>query len=591
MSLKLIIIDYDATKGLFFIAAPKWANGIVRDIPSRRFSPRSGLWSAPGTRLNCKFMEQNLGDASWSRLALDKILQVKSAIGNMVAPALPFPNFYKFKTEPFKTQRTGVERAFGRSSFMFFKDMGTGKTKTFIDLACASRMFPLIETVLLICPIAVRKNWVRELAIHSPLPTDVLLLNSDNRKEFDAWLNKKHDFKWFIIGVESLGISKKADDMMLDFMRKYPKTMMCVDEIHTIKNHAAVRSKRAQTAARYAPYRIGMTGTPIGKGVMDLFGMFEYLDPDILGTGDFYSFRNRYAVMGGFENKMITGYQNMDELMEIINPFVYQVRKEEALPDLPPKMYTKRYIALTAEQTKHYKTMAKDRIIFNEDGRQKIVANVLEKVLRLQQIAGGHAPWSTLDPFDDKIKVVVEPIGDVNPKVRDVVEFCKSIDGSVIVWCAFRPEIEAVAAALRAEFGDDNVVEVHGGISEDQRDVNVNELFQKKKATKMVANAATGGTGLTMTAAEYEYFYSNTHHMIARLQAEDRAHRKGQEKSVLIVDAITQIQSKDGSMVDTVDGLICLSNDEKVDLSEYVRGEIDKLAARGESDLSSIFGI
>lgn len=586
----MIVIDYNPKSGRFVITAPIWANGVIRDIPNRKFETRTKSWSAPATRLNVNYMASELGAASWTRPALMKLSEVKANVGKVIAPALPFPFHYQFKTQPFRTQKLALEKAFGRSSFAFYKDMGTGKSKTFIDLACASRVHPLIESVLMVCPIGVRKNWVREVEIHSPLPADVYLLNSAKPKEFEKWLNTPHDFKWLIVGVESLGISKNAYEMMLQFILKNPRTMFCVDESHKIKNHAALRSQRCHAAARHTPYRVVMTGTPIAKGVMDLYSQFQFLDPDIMGVGDYYSFRGRYAEMGGHEDKEIIGYKNLDELMEIVNPFVYQVRKEEALPDLPPKMRTKRYVTLNADQTRHYKSMVKDKIVISDDNRTLTVKNALGKALRLQQIAGGFVPFETHDPFADKMKVVTEPIKGKNPKIEDLLEFCDEIDGSLIVWCAFRPELDAVAAALREKYGPDDVVEVHGGISEDQRDINVNELFQKKKATKLVANVQTGGTGLTMTAAEYEYFFSNTHNSIDREQGEDRAHRKGQLKSVLIVDCIAQIETS-GTAVDCIDATVVASLEAKKDLSEYIRGEIDRLAAQGIKDLSSIFGV
>ncbi len=588
---KNIIIDYDAKKGRFVLGAPMWANGLIRAIPNRRFVASNKTWAVPALRVNAKYMEENLGGASWSRLALDKLADIKASVGKMIAPALPWPLHYQFKTEPMRTQKIALERSFGRAAFAFFKDMGTGKTKTLIDLAAASRMHPMIEAVIIVCPVAIRKNWIRELAIHCPLPVDAYLLNSAKPKEFEKWLSTPHDFKWLIVGVESLGISAKPYDMMLQFLRNR-RVLLGVDESSKIKNHAAIRTKRVVEAARHAAVRIAMTGTPIAKGVMDLYAQFEFLDPEILGVGDYYSFRARYAVMGGFEDKQIVGYQNMDELTEIMNPFIYQVRKAEALPDLPPKVYTRRYVNMSAEQNKHYKSMAKDKLVISPDGdRSKTVANALEKALRLQQICGGFVAYDHFDPIKDKKITVTEQIGKSNPKVDDLLDFLDEFDGRMIVWCAWKPELDAVVEALVARFGRDQVVELHGGISDEQRDINVNELFQKGLARFVVGNVATGGMGLTMTMADCEYYLSNTHNYIDREQSEDRAHRKGRNDKVLYVDVIAQVDIGGGNTADTIDGAIVASNLGKRDLSEYIRDEIDKLAARGITDLSSIFGV
>lgn len=585
-----ISINYEPLKGKFTITAPIWLNDKVRSIPSRRFNKTQNNWHAPATRLNIMHMERELSGASWSRLALEKLAEVKSNLNRVAAPALPWPLHYKFKTEPMPTQRIACERAFGRPAFAYFKDMGTGKTKTLIDLACASRMHPLIEAVLIICPIGLRENWVRELAIHSPLPVSPLLLNSDRPQDFEKWLNTPHDFKWLLVGVESLGISTKAYDMVLQYLTKTRgRVLTAIDESSKIKNHAALRSTRSHFIGAQSAIRIPMTGTPLAKSVMDLYSQFEFMDPDILGVGDFYSFRNRYAVMGGYEGKEMIGYQNIDELMEVIAPFVYQVRKEEVLPDLPPKSYTQRRVRMTTAQSKYYRQMAKDRRVLGDDGRGSSVKNVLGVSLRLQQIAGGHVPMEIGNPFDDTVKVVAERIDGKNPKIDDLLEFCEEFDGQMIVWAAFRPEIDWAVTALREKYGHDQVVECHGGIDAATRDVGVNEIFQSGRARFVVGNVATGGMGLTMTAATCEFYMSNTHNYIDRAQSEDRAHRKGQTNAVLYVDQIAQIDMGRGEWKDGIDAAIVASNNGKKDLATYIKGQIDEVHKRGE-DFEKIFG-
>ena len=117
-----------------------------------------------------------------------------------------------------------------------------------------------------------------------------------------------------------------------------------------IKNHAAQRSKVCVRLGLSAQYKLIMTGTPVANGPMDVFMQFEFLDPNILGVGDFYSFRNRYAIMGGYDDKQVIGYQNMPELIELMSPFVFQVRKSDVLTELPPKVYQVREVEMTEEQ-------------------------------------------------------------------------------------------------------------------------------------------------------------------------------------------------------------------------------------------------
>ena len=109
------------------------------------------------------------------------------------------------------------------------------------------------------------------------------------------------------------------------------------------------------------------------------------------------------------------------------------------------------------------------------------------------------------------------------------------------------------------------MVEIHGGVSENDRDHNVQNLFQTGKARFLVGNAATGGVGLNMTRAELVVYYSNSFSFTDREQSEDRAHRIGQTRSVTYIDIIAE---------STVDAAVTQALREKKDVSEFVRTSI-----------------
>jgi len=152
-----------------------------------------------------------------------------------------------------------------------------------------------------------------------------------------------------------------------------------------------------------------------------------------------------------------------------------------------------------------------------------------------------------------------------NPKIVEILDLAQD-DKQQLIWCPYRPEIEAVCNTLRGAYPNELVREIHGGVSEGDRETFKNE-FQSGKAKWLVGNTATGGTGLTLTAAEIMVFYGNTNKMVDRLQAEDRAHRDGLQHSVLYVDLIAE---------SSVDELIIKSIEAKADLAEYIRSEIRK---------------
>lgn len=560
-------IDFDAKSSRFLIQCDMWENDKLRALPNRRWIQGKKHWAVPNVRVNVEHLKKNHGDATWSAAA-------KAALNvpRTIVRKGDFPDHvYSFKTKPFIKQLEALHHGYRSNVFAFFMDMGTGKSKVSIDTFCAHRIEGHLIAGVIVCPLSLRMNWQREIAIHSPIPIDTYLLDSGKPKEFDRWRATKHDFKVLLVGVESLAAGRAAS-MVKQFLMTCGKSFMLVDEASKIKSHSATRSKACVELGQLCEYRYILTGTPIANGPMDLFMQFEFLNSDILGVGDFWSFRNRYAVMGGYENKEVVGYQNMAELVETVAPFVFQCRKEEVV-DLPPKVYEIRTVELSDEQARVYKGVKKEGIIYTKNGEHE-VKNVLENMLRRQEICGGFMP--VLDP-DGNI-VSKEAIGGVNAKLNELLDIAAElvvVNKKAIVWCAYRAEIALIAAALRKQYGHDSVVELHGGIDESQRDINVNVLFQKGAARFCVGNAATGGMGLTMTAAEAEIYYSNTFNFIDRQQSEDRAHRTGQTKSVKIIDIIYR---------GTVDSTIANALKSKLDVSEYVRRAISAVNTTVDPD-------
>lgn len=557
-----ISIDYDAKTSRFIIHTPAWMVDKVRAIPNRRWDARRRIWSAPALRANSEFLLANFGHDLFTVSAREVAVRTVERVQRKVDP---FPVMYPFKTTPRAYQRQGLDYAWGKHTFAFYMDMGTGKTKTSLDLVSAYYINGDVERLIVVTKFSTRRNWQDEVGIHCPLDADVMILDTTKAKAFDTW-NTTTDgrLKVLIVGTESLAAGN-AINLAMKFVSVSLRVAMIVDEAHMIKTHNAVRSKNCVKLGRECKYRIAMTGTPVANGPMDVFMQFEFLDPNIIGIGDFYSFRNRYAIMGGYESKQIVGYQNLAELIELISPFIYQVRKSEVLTELPPKIFETRTVEMTDEQKRLYKDIAKrDKTVSGDRGIT--VKTVLERMLRLQEIAGGIITYERNPDLYNPEKFDHCRIPGRNPKVAELLAIAEENEVSTIVWCRYLEEIAMVCEALRGKYGRDAVVEIHGGISEDDRHHNVRELFQSKKARFLVGNAATGGVGLNMTAAELVVYFSNSFSFTDREQSEDRAHRIGQTRSVTYIDLIAE---------GTVDETVVKALREKKDVSEFVRTSID----------------
>jgi SNF2 family DNA or RNA helicase len=553
-----IEVRHVSEKNLFEVTCPPWLNDVARNLPNRRWHGKDRVWRAPAIRANARYLLNLVSDG---RIAVSR--EVQLALSKALEPPAPirqeFPSWYKFKTTPRPYQVQALHFMWSRPQGGLFMDMGTGKTKTWIDYACAMRMADKLDAGVIVCPVSIRDQWVEEVGLHSPLPMDICILNHEGYN-FQRWFDHEHDFPLLICGIESLSAGNAWKDLAR-FVNAYTKLGMNVDEASKIKNHGAIRSQRVVDIGKGAAYRHISTGTPISHGPMDLYMEFEFLDPNIIGVGDFYSFRNRYAVMGGFEGRQIVGYQNLDELIEIVAPFVFQVKKEHVAKDLPPKSYQVRTIKMPAEQRTLYDRVKREVEVELADGAIN-VDNTLVKLLRLSEITSGYYVTEKLD--EDGNKVRTRHRFKEDPKTLELLNILEDTDQSAIIWCPFRDQLDRVVTALRKEYGPDCLVEFHGGIPKDERE-EAKQKFQTGQARFFVGNAATGGLGLNLQRGTLMVYMGNTFNSIDREQSEDRFYRIGQLKPTTVVDILAE-KTFDHKVMDNLKM--------KKDISTYVAEQI-----------------
>ena len=275
---------------------------------------------------------------------------------------------YKYKTKPFEHQRQALQSGGLKKVFAYLMEMGTGKTKVTIDDASCLYQQNKINLLIVIAPNSVYQNWREEINVHCPCETNVFMYKID--KNF-----KPVDNKMNILLMNVEAFSHKSGVTFLESILKFfgKKTMMVVDESTTIKNRTAKRTKSLIRLGQLASYRRILTGSPITKSPLDLFSQFEFLNPGLLGTDNFYVFRARYCVMNdivhesGKRISIPNYYINLEDLEKQIKKNSYRVLKKDCL-DLKPKVYVKRYVDLKPEQAEAYNDFKKHaRAIIEDD--------------------------------------------------------------------------------------------------------------------------------------------------------------------------------------------------------------------------------
>ena len=469
---------------------------------------------------------------------------------------------YKFKTKPYKHQLTALEKSVDKKEYGYFMEMGTGKSKVLVDNMAILYDKGKINGALIIAPKGVYNNWYSSeipthLASHIK-PKMVLWTASTSKakeKEYQTLFETGFDLHVLIMNVEAFS-TKKGEEFAYKFLKSH-KTLMVVDESTTIKTPTSKRTKAILKLSKNAEYRRILTGSPVTKSPLDLYSQCAFLNENLLDHASYYSFRNRYAHMvernfGGRRVQIVGNYQRLDELEDILKKFSYRVLKEDCL-DLPDKIYIKRNVELTDEQSKAYTTM-KSAALALLKGKMATAPHVLTQMMRLHQITCGHLK------NDDGTTTEIK-----SNRMTELMNLLDETEGKVIIWGNYIYDIENLVKAIGKEYGEDSVVQYYGATSSDDRAKAIKKFQDPdSKVRFFIGNPQTAGYGITLTAASTVVYFSNGYDLEKRLQSEDRAHRIGQKKSVTYVDFMAE---------KTVDEKIVKALRKKINIASEILGD------------------
>lgn len=474
---------------------------------------------------------------------------------------------YKFKTKPYKYQLRAlakIDKLDGVAGL--FMEMGTGKTKVAIDWAGIGYHNYGIKRVLVICPLSVVGVWQRQIKQHLPFFARVRVLTGST-PERAAAIRKmirspQPTQDWLIINYEGIWRGD-GRNRIEDLLEKWGPNLVICDEGHRLKSPTAKQSKAAARIGAYAEQRLVLTGTPITKSPLDVFGQFRFLDPHIFGA-NWYRFKNHYGIWGGFGNYQLRGYKDLKGLITKVRENTFRIKKEQAI-DLPEKVSVTVPVELGQKAMDYYRKMAKEMIIEIEE-THATAAIVLTKILRLSQITSGFITDIEGEPrvFDSsKLNVCIDLLDDMLAQ-----------DKKVVIFVRFRKDIERLEAAIVKRFGKQPLI-LSGSVPMSQRDSIVQEFHDDKRKKIFIAQIQAGSLGIDLTPASVAIFFSLDYSFANYVQAQDRLHRIGQHQKVTYYHLVVPR---------TIDELTLTILKEKGDLAHAIVHDPNILRPNGKTD-------
>lgn len=472
------------------------------------------------------------------------------------APLLPYP----VKANLYKHQIRGANmalRAFGAldaktpgGGFGELFEMGCGKTLTTIAVAGALYNLGKIDRVLVVAPTSVCSVWPHDLNQFAAFPWEARVLLGDKKKRLKA-LNELENWPFKALRIAVINYESTHRDGIFEALAAYKPDLIVCDESQRIKNPSAAQSKALHKLGDAAPFRMILSGTPVQNNAVDLYSQYRFLDPAVYGA-NFYAFKNRYCIMGGYGQHQIVGYRNMDELVEKEHSVAYRVTKEECL-DLPQQTFINRYVQFTDAEQAIYEQLRKSSFLELETGENVTATTILTMYLRLMQLTGG---FLTADESTRPKQVNTAKLDALTDIVDDyVVDAGKKL----VIFARFRAEIAAIENLLRLrkiQYGS-----IYGDVPMEERGKIV-EDFQTNPDTKVfVAQIQTAGLGITLHAASTAVFYSYDYNYANYAQALARIHRIGQRLPVTYIHLVV-----DGS----IDEKILAALENKEDMAKTV---------------------
>lgn len=472
-----------------------------------------------------------------------------------IAPADPGPDL-KTALRPY--QQTGVAWL----QFMYdlglgaclADDMGLGKTIQILALLllirrqkAAGSTQPTGPPALLVVPASLVANWKAEIGRFAPslvtfyahpseTPAASLALMADSERRAAA------------LSGADLIITTYAMIHRVAWLREISWGLLILDEAQAVKNPGA-RQTRAVKALK-GKTRIILSGTPLENRLGDLWSLFDFICPGLLGTEKVFS---RYAkgAGDGKDNAYAT-------LRTLVRPYILRRLKTDRriIADLPDKVEVKVFCPLTKTQAALYGESVREMAekLKETEGIQRR-GLVLSYLMRFKQICNHPSQWLGDQAYGNGASGKFQ-------RLRTLCEEIASRQEKLLVFTQFREMTEPLAALLAEVFLRPGLV-LHGGTGVGKRREIVDAFQREEGPPFFVLSLKAGGVGLNLTAASHVIHFDRWWNPAVENQATDRAYRIGQKKNVLVHKFVCR-----GTIEEKIDAMI----EDKKDLAESILG-------------------
>lgn len=511
----------------------------MKKVKGAMYNPKSRLWAVPYENLRYfeAYMENHL-------ILWEGKETMAGGIPEESIPPSPIVD-YEFKTKPFDYQIRGFNAIVERNFLILADDMGLGKTFQLVTAIAAKKQIGKLKRGVVMCKASLLYNWRDEIHKHSNEKAVIYAGTKKQRSKMISDLQKDDSWTFLII---SYGTFRNDVSLLDDLDTSIPLDFVALDESHVIKNPTS----KIGSVIHNIPFRYKylLTGTPLPNTPLEAY---NYLRLGGKVHINWWQFQRRYAIMGGYDNKEVLGYDNIKELRELVQENMLRRSKEEKLHDLPPAIISDIKLQMSKGQAKLYEAVKKEILEDLKDTTLDSVPSALSKLVRLQQITDApeilgskerSIKLEALDEFLDDlisggqkaiifsrfktmVNIMSERYAEYNPAV---------IHGDIASIGKSREQAERSCAHLQGAEKEEKINELM--TSERQKEV---YKFQKDKNCKIFIGCAPAcREGLTLTASSTVIFLDSEWSYAYYSQAYSRAHRIGQKSTVNVYNFVCE---------------------------------------------------